>query len=203
MMVGVGSLAALDVLASAAAVIAEGEVMQLSAAKNLDTDERAYLAVIRAKTAALFSAASEVGPIIAGVDSGARAALADYGMNLGLAFQLVDDALDYGGSSAKLGKRVGDDFREGKVTLPVVLANRRGNAEERAFWGRTVEKGEIADGDLDRAIEFVRRHGAIDETFARARAYGDAAVASLDGIPASPWRAALVEVVDFSVARAY
>ena len=134
MMVDVGSLEALDVLSTAASVIAEGEVMQLSAAKNLETTEDEYLAVIKAKTAALFSAAAEVGPIIASTGRSERAALRSYGLNLGLAFQLVDDALDYGGNARDLGKNVGDDFREGKVTLPVILAYRRGTDKERGFW---------------------------------------------------------------------
>src|SRR5690606_8040709 len=145
MMVEVGSLEALAVLSDAAAIIAEGEAMQLSAAKNTATTEDEYLAVIRAKTAALFSAACEVAAIIAGQGRAARAAFRSYGTNLGLAFQLIDDALDYGGSSQSLGKRVGDDFREGKVTLPVVLAFRRGTDEDRAFFERTIAKGEITD----------------------------------------------------------
>jgi octaprenyl-diphosphate synthase len=134
MMVDVGSLEALDILSAAATVIAEGEVMQLAAAKNLETTEDEHFAVIKAKTAALFSAAAEVGPVIAGATRPkSSAALRSYGKNLGLAFQLIDDALDYGGS-ASLGKNVGDDFREGKVTLPVILSYRRGTAAEREFW---------------------------------------------------------------------
>ena len=177
MMVEVGSLQALDVLSTAAAVIAEGEVMQLSAAKNTATTEDEYLAVIRAKTAALFAAACEVGPIIAGRGKAEQAACRSYGANLGIAFQLVDDALDYGGTSAKLGKKVGDDFREGKITLPVVLSFRRGTRDASAsFWKRTLENGEIARrrpraGDRhhappprhrghDRARPPLRRHGA-------------------------------------------
>ncbi|WP_181699212.1 polyprenyl synthetase family protein [Chthonobacter albigriseus] len=200
-MVDVGSLDALRVLSNAAAVIAEGEVMQLAAAKNLATGEDSYLRVINAKTAALFSAACEVGPIVAGQGEAMRHALAAYGTSLGLAFQLVDDALDYGGSSMTLGKRVGDDFREGKVTLPVVLAARAGDEAERAFWSRTIEKGEIGDGDLERAIGLLRTHGAIAETVARARAYGNEAVAALAPMPAGPHRDALVEVVEFCVSR--
>ncbi len=143
MMVEVGSLPCLDVLSTASAVIAEGEVMQLSAAKDTETTEDAYLAVIRAKTAALFSAACEVGPILAKRPKAEIEACRAYGANLGVAFQLVDDALDYGGSAAKLGKNVGDDFREGKITLPVVLSFRRGSPAEREFWKRTLERGEV------------------------------------------------------------
>src|SRR6476659_9025084 len=152
MMVEVGSLRALDILSSAAAVIAEGEVMQLGAAKNTATTEDEYLAVIRAKTAELFAAACEVGPALAGRSKDEQAACRSYGMNLGIAFQLVDDALDYGGKAAKLGKNVGDDFREGKITLPVVLSYRRGSKTEREFWNRTLGKGEARSEDLDTAI---------------------------------------------------
>src|SRR3979411_1509194 len=149
MMVEVASLRALEILSLAAAVIAEGEVMQLGNAKNTATTEDEYLAVIRAKTAELFAAACEVGPAIAGRSKDEQAACRSYGLNLGIAFQLVDDALDYGGKSAKLGKNVGDDFREGKITLPVVLSFRRGSENERAFWNRTLGSGSVQDGDLD------------------------------------------------------
>src|SRR6202047_2673357 len=152
MMVEVGSLRALEILSSAAAVIAEGEVMQLAAAKTTATSEDEYLAVIRAKTAELFAAACEVGPVLAGRPKEDAAACRSFGMNLGIAFQLVDDALDYGGKSAKLGKNVGDDFREGKITLPVVLSFRRGSDTARAFWNRTLGEGDIRDGDLDTAV---------------------------------------------------
>ena len=151
MMVEVGNLHALDILSSAAAVIAEGEVMQLGAAKNTATNEDEYLAVIRAKTAELFAAACEVGPALAGKDKAEQAACRSFGMNLGIAFQLIDDALDYGGKSAKLGKNVGDDFREGKITLPVVLSFRRGNESERAFWNRTLGKAKSRRRSRNRA----------------------------------------------------
>lgn len=203
MMVEVGSLEALDILSNAAAVIAEGEVMQLSAAKNMATTEDEYLAVIAAKTAALFSAAAEVGPTIAGRGRDDRAAFRSYGTNLGLAFQLIDDALDYGGSSADLGKQVGDDFREGKVTLPVVLAYRRGSDEDRAFWSRVLVEGKIEDGDLEQAIALMRRHGAIDDTIARARHFGVVARDALAPFPESACRSALLEAVDFCISRAY
>src|SRR5690349_13637828 len=146
--------------------------MQLAAAKNTETTEDEYLAVIRGKTAELFAAACEVGPVIAGRPKAEQAACRSYGVNLGIAFQLVDDALDYGGASAKLGKNVGDDFREGKITLPVVLSFRRGNDAERAFWKRTLERGEAEDRDLDQAVAIMRRHRALDDTLERARHYG-------------------------------
>jgi octaprenyl-diphosphate synthase len=203
MMVEVGSLPCLDVLSTAAAVIAEGEVMQLSASKDTTTTEDAYLEVIRAKTAALFSAACEVGPILAKRAKAEIEACRGYGTNLGIAFQLIDDALDYGGSSAKLGKNVGDDFREGKITLPVVLSFRRGTPTEREFWKRTLERGEVADGDLETAFATVRKHRAIEDTIERARHYGAMARDALELFPASPWKHALLDAVEFAVQRAH
>jgi octaprenyl-diphosphate synthase len=201
MMVEVGSLRALEILSSAAAVIAEGEVMQLSAAKNTATTEDEYLAVIRAKTAELFAAACEVGPVLGNRPKAEMAACRSFGMNLGIAFQLVDDALDYGGKSAKLGKNVGDDFREGKITLPVVLSFRRGSPSERAFWTRTLEKGKAADGDLEIAIGLMNEHRALDDTIKRAQHYGAIARDALALFPASPMKQALEEAVDFCIAR--
>jgi octaprenyl-diphosphate synthase len=200
-MVDVGSLEALRVLSDAAAVIAEGEVLQLAASKNLATAEDQYLRVIAAKTAALFAAACEVGPIIAGEDAATCRAMAAYGRELGLAFQLVDDALDYGGSSAALGKQVGDDFREGKITLPLILAMRAGGEDDRAFWVRTVEKGDIRDGDLEHAIVLLGRHGAIAATVDRARSYGLRAREALSAMPRGEYRDALAEVVDYCISR--
>jgi octaprenyl-diphosphate synthase len=203
MMVEVGSLRALDILSSAAAVIAEGEVMQLAAAKQLDTTEDAYLAVIRAKTAELFAAACEVGPVLAGRASAEEAACRSFGMNLGIAFQLVDDALDYGGSKARLGKNVGDDFREGKITLPIILAFRRGSAGEREFWRDAIENGETSDAHLEQAIATLARHGALEDTVERARHYGAIAKDALELFPEGEGKRALLDVVDFCVARAY
>ncbi|MGL5447060.1 MAG: polyprenyl synthetase family protein [Rhabdaerophilum sp.] len=203
MMVEVGSLPCLDVLSTAAAVIAEGEVMQLAAAKNTATTEDDYLAVIRSKTAALFAAAAEVGPLLADTDEAKRRACRSYGMNLGVAFQLIDDALDYGGSGAKLGKNVGDDFREGKITLPVVLAFRRGSDEERAFWKQALEQGQNGAAELARAIELLKKHRALEDTVERARHYGEVAKDALALFPASPMRDALGEVVDFCISRAH
>ena len=201
MMVEIGSLEALDILSTAASIIAEGEVMQLAAAKNLETTEDEYFSVIKAKTAALFSAAAEVGPVIAGAGRTDRAALRSYGMNLGLAFQLVDDALDYGGSTKELGKNVGDDFREGKVTLPVILAYRRGTPAERAFWTSGIEKNEADDAALARAIGLMKRHSAIADTIGRARHFGEIARDALAPLPATPQKSALLEVIDFCISR--
>jgi octaprenyl-diphosphate synthase len=202
MMVDVGSLPALKILSNAAAVIAEGEVMQLAAAKNTATTEDDYLAIINAKTAALFSAAAEVGPAIAERPTAEQAALRSYGKSLGIAFQLVDDALDYGGDSKNLGKSVGDDFREGKITLPVILSFRRGTPEERAFWQRTLADSDIRDGDLDHAQALMRRHKAIEATLERARHYGDVARDALAIFPDSAAKKAMLDVVGFCIARA-
>ena len=203
MMVDVGSLDALDVLSTAASVIAEGEVMQLSAAKNLETTEDEYLAVIKAKTAALFSAAAEVGPIIAGASRSERAALRSYGLNLGLSFQLVDDALDYGGNASELGKNTGDDFREGKITLPVILAFRRGTDAERTFWREALEDGAAGATEFNHAHALMRRYGALSDTIARARHFREIARDALAPLKATPQKEALLDVVEFCVSRAY
>ena len=203
MMVEVGSLKALDILSAAAAVIAEGEVMQLAAAKNTATTEDEYVAVIRAKTAELFAAACEVGAAIASRPRAEQAACRSFGMNLGIAFQLVDDALDYGGTAAKLGKNVGDDFREGKVTLPVVLAFRRGSEPERDFWRRTVEQGELRESDLETAVSYMIRHRALEDTVARARHYGAISKDALALFPDSSIKLALSEAVAFCIARTH
>ena len=203
MMVEVGNLHALDILSSAAAVIAEGEVMQLGAAKNTATNEDEYLAVIRAKTAELFAAACEVGPALAAREKAEQAACRSFGMNLGIAFQLIDDALDYGGKSAKLGKNVGDDFREGKITLPVVLSFRRGSATEREFWNRTLGQGDVREEDLDTAIALIAKHHAIEDTVGRARHYGAIANDALALVPSSDVKTALEEAVAFCIGRAH
>jgi octaprenyl-diphosphate synthase len=203
MMVEVGSLRALDILSTAAAVIAEGEVLQLSVAKNTETTEDEYLAVIRGKTAELFAAACEVGPVIAEAGKANAAACRSYGLNLGIAFQLIDDALDYGGVASKLGKNTGDDFREGKITLPVVLSFRRGTDTERAFWRRTLQNGEVNEGDLEEAQNIMRRHRALDDTIERAEHYAKMAKDALGLFPASPMKQALNETVDFCVSRAH
>nr|WP_209016003.1 polyprenyl synthetase family protein [Roseibium sp. RKSG952] len=201
MMVDVGSLEALRILSEASAVIAEGEVLQLGAAKNIQTTEAEYLRVIEAKTAALFAAAAEVGPVVAGQSDAMKAAARSYGMELGLAFQLVDDALDYGGTSADLGKEVGDDFREGKITLPVVFAIERGNEQERAFWKRCLEGEDVSDSDLEEAIALMKKHGAIADTVERAKHYGANAVKALEQLPSGAHQDALAEAVAFCISR--
>ncbi len=203
MMVETGSLDCLRILSHAAAVIAEGEVLQLAAAHDTSTTEDAYLEVIIAKTAALFAAAAEVGAVIAQRPRDEQEALESYGKNLGIAFQLVDDALDYSGRQAQMGKSVGDDFREGKITLPVVLSYRRGSKEERSFWKRTLEDGNQTPDDLTYAQKLMERHGAVADTIDRATHYGDIARDALAIFPESEHKAALLEAVDFCVARAY
>jgi octaprenyl-diphosphate synthase len=201
MMVEVGSLRSLEILSSAAAIIAEGEVMQLAATKNTATTEDEYLSVIRAKTAELFGAACEVGPALGGRPKDEQSACRSFGMNLGIAFQLIDDALDYGGKAAKLGKNVGDDFREGKITLPVVLSFRRGSESERAFWRRALEKGEATAADLEQAIALMVKHRTLEDTVQRARHYGAIAKDALALFPTSPMKEALEDTVEFCIAR--
>lgn len=203
LMVETGSLRVLDILANASTVIAEGEVLQLKSANNLATTEDDYLRVVSAKTAALFAAAAEAGAVIAGATETTANAFRDYGQNLGVAFQLVDDALDYSGRQAQMGKSVGDDFREAKVTLPVILAFERADDDARRFWRRTIEAQPQQDGDLRRAIALVEETGAIDETRDRARHYADEACRALARVPGGPLRDALVDIAEFCVGRFY
>ena len=191
------------IMSNAAATIAEGEVMQLAAAKNTSTTEDDYLAIINAKTAALFSAAAESGAALTQRPPEEQSALRSYGKNLGLAFQLVDDALDYAGDSSRLGKSVGDDFREGKITLPVILSFRRGTSDERQFWNRTIADGDIADGDLEQAVALMRKHKAIEATFERARSYGAIARDALAIFPDSREKDALEQVIAFCIGRSH
>lgn len=202
MMVEAGSLQALDVLSHAATVIAEGEVLQLSTAKNLDTTQDEYMQVVAAKTAALFAAAAEVGPILAGSGKSMTSAFRSYGNNLGLAFQLIDDALDYGGTAKSLGKNVGDDFREGKVTLPVLLCYRRGNETERQFWREAIEHGQNDNSRLEEAMRLMQEHNALADTLERARHYCELAKDALATFGDSAHKRALVEVLEYSLLRA-
>ena len=183
LMVADGNLRVLEILSNASAVIAEGEVQQLVTANDTGTTEQAYLEVIAAKTGALFQAACQIGAVVADRPPAEEEALAAYGDNLGIAFQLIDDALDYSARQAQLGKSVGDDFREGKITLPVLLAFARGSETERAFWRRTLEDLEQQRGDLERAQELIARHGAIEATVARAEAYAPARAAEPRRVP--------------------
>jgi octaprenyl-diphosphate synthase len=202
LMVECGDLQVLDILARASSVIAEGEVMQLAAANDADTSRQRYMAIIGAKTAALFAAAARVGAVAAGRPGVEADLLERFGRSLGLAFQLVDDALDYGGVSAAMGKNLGDDFREGKVTLPVAIARDEGGAEERAFW-RRVMSGDQHEGDFAQAQTLVRRHGGIAGTLVQARYYADDAREALSSLPSNAYRDALDALAGFVVERAY
>jgi octaprenyl-diphosphate synthase len=201
LMTETGSMRVLDILANASATIAEGEVLQLTAAQNLATDEAIYLQVVRGKTAALFSAATEVGGVIAGASDDAVQALFDYGDALGIAFQIVDDLLDYRGQTGQTGKNIGDDFRERKLTLPVIKAVAKADDEERAFWTRTIEKGRQQDGDLEQAIALLHKHDTLNETEADARAWARKAKAALDALPDHDLRTMLRDLADYVVAR--
>jgi octaprenyl-diphosphate synthase len=201
MMVSDGSLHVLRVLSHAAATLAEGEVLQLATQNDLMTDEAQYLEVIRGKTAALFTAACEVGAIVADRPASEAAALAEYGANLGMAFQMVDDALDYAADQATLGKTVGDDFREGKITLPVLLAYASGDETARAFWRRTVEQSEQSDADLDHAMALIGACNAIGRTLDRAAAFVADAKRALAVFPHSAYRESLEAVADYTVNR--
>jgi octaprenyl-diphosphate synthase len=203
LMVETGNLTVLNILSGASAIIAEGEVMQLGSARNLSITEDFYLKVVSAKTAALFAAAAESGAVLTGKDDGFVRGFQAYGENLGIAFQLVDDALDYSGRQALMGKTVGDDFREAKMTLPIILAHARANQETRAFWKRVIETGNQTEADLNQAITLVEETGAIQETMRRARSYADAAKTALAILPSSPIRSALSDIADFCVERAY
>ncbi|MER2507358.1 MAG: polyprenyl synthetase family protein [Amaricoccus sp.] len=201
LMVETGDLRALNILSNAAAVIAEGEVLQLTAAASLATTEEIYLRVVRGKTAALFSAATEVGGVIAKAPEEQVLALREYGDALGVSFQIADDLLDYGGISAKLGKNVGDDFRERKMSLPVIRAVAGANAEERAFWVRAIEKGQQREGDLETALELMAHHGSLESARETAMEHAARARRALAPLPAGQIRAILSDLADFVVAR--
>ena len=203
LMVADGSLRVLDILSNASAVIAEGEVLQLVTSNDTATSEQAYLDVISGKTAALFAAACQVGAVVADRPKVEEEALESYGRALGIAFQLIDDVLDYNAQQAKLGKTVGDDFREGKITLPVILAYRRGDAAEREFWVRCLERLEQTDADLPRAMELLEKHGALKDSVGRAEHYGAMARDALGIFADGPVKRALIELVDFCIHRAH
>ena len=203
LMVEDGSLKVLKILSNASAVIAEGEVSQLTAVRRLTLSEEQYTEIIGAKTAALFAAACRVAPVVAERGEAEEDALDAYGRNLGIAFQLVDDAIDYVSEADTMGKDAGDDFREGKMTLPVILAYARGNDEERAFWKDAIAGHRSSDEDFAHALSLIRASRAVDDTLARARHYGQRAIDSLGIFPASNAKDAMIEAVEFAVARAY
>lgn len=203
LMVEDGSLRVLEILSRASAVIAEGEVLQLVTSNDTATTEADYLEVISAKTAQLFAAAAQIGAVVCDRPAREEQALERFGRNLGIAFQLVDDVLDYSARQAELGKSIGDDFRDGKITLPIVLAFHRGNEEERAFWRRTLEEGEQREGDLETALKLLSDRGALRDSMARAAEYAEAARAELAIFPDRVEKRALDEVIDFCLERGY
>ena len=200
LMVRTGSLEILGILSRASTVIAEGEVHQLAALGRYDLPTEEYLKIIESKTAALFEASARAGALSAGSDEHAEA-LAHYGKNLGLAFQIVDDALDYGGTTAVIGKSVGDDFREGKITLPVVIARRRGSDEDRAFWDRAMNVETQEESDLARAIHLIRQTDAAQASLDEAKAYVGLAKSALVSLPDSAYKQVLADLADFCVSR--
>jgi octaprenyl-diphosphate synthase len=203
LMVEDGSLKVLRILSHASAVIAEGEVNQLTAQRQIDTDEEHYLDIISAKTAALFAAACRVAPVVAEASEEAEIALESYGRNLGIAFQLTDDVIDYSSDGATMGKDSGDDFRDGKMTLPVILAYARGSKSDREFWRAAISGERISDEDLARAVTLLRSTDALADTVERARQYSRRAIDALANFPSSKAKSALVEAAEFAVARAY
>ena len=203
LMVEDGSLKVLKILSRASSIIAEGEVLQLTTANDTSTTEEVYLDVIAAKTAALFAAACEISGVVAEQGEKVETALSTYGKYLGIAFQIVDDVLDYSAKQATLGKTVGDDFREGRITLPIILAFHRGNDEERAFWNRTMADLNQKDGDLEHAMELLHKHTALTDTIERARHYGAMAKDALGTFPNNPSKQILCDIVDFCISRAY
>src|SRR6185295_13024858 len=193
LMVEDGSLKVLRILSHAPAVIAEGEVDQLTAQRRIDTDEEHYLSIIGAKTAALFAAACRVAPVVAEADEDVELALESFGKNLGIAFQLTDDVIDYASDAATMGKGVGDDFRDGKMTLPVILAYARGSDDDRAFWRTAIGGERISDDDLAHATRLLQDSGALADTIERARQYARRAIDALAMFPASKAKTALTE----------
>ncbi|MGC8201569.1 polyprenyl synthetase family protein [Aliiroseovarius sp. PTFE2010] len=200
LMVAPGDMRVLEILSNASATIAEGEVLQLTTAQDLSTTEDTYLTVVRGKTAALFSAATESGAVLAKADEDMAKALFEYGDALGICFQIVDDLLDYWGSAAT-GKNVGDDFRERKMSLPLIKAVAHADTDEMIFWKRTIEKGDQRDGDLDAALALMAKHGALDATRAEALVWADTAKQALSTLPDHPIRAMLHDIADYVVAR--
>ncbi|MEL6583415.1 MAG: polyprenyl synthetase family protein [Pseudomonadota bacterium] len=201
LMVETDSLRVLDILANAAAVVAEGEVLQLSVARNLGVTEETYIKVIRGKTAALFSAATEVGAVIAGASANAVEAMRTYGDGLGIAFQMADDLLDFGGVAAELGKNTGDDLREGKMTMPIIIALARCDADERAFFERVIGRGKVQEGDVEHALSILKKTGALEETRERALAWAEASRGALELVPQGALTDTLSDLTEYVVRR--
>jgi octaprenyl-diphosphate synthase len=203
LMVAQNSLEALDILSSASAVIAEGEVMQLAATNNLTITEIQYIEIIKAKTAELFAAACQIGAVVANGSEPENQALRHFGMSLGIAFQIIDDALDYSANIMDLGKDIGNDFKEGKVTLPVLIAYRRSNELEKAFWLRTMKLLDQKPEDLEQAIDLIKKHDAFNYCLDQAKSYINQASAALSGFPPSEAKLILSGILDFAIERSY
>lgn len=203
LMVETGNLRVLDILANASATIAEGEVLQLTVAQDLSTSEETYLRVVRGKTAALFEAACKVGGVISNADEGTNDALAAYGDALGISFQIADDLLDYGGASSAMGKNIGDDFRERKMSLPLIKALAQADDTEKSFWKRTIEKGQQNDDDLEHALELMAKHGALEQTRDDAVFWANKAKDAIGNLPDSDIRDTLLALPDYVVSRAH
>jgi octaprenyl-diphosphate synthase len=203
MMVDDGNIDILRILSDASAIIAQGEVLQLSTANNIDTTMDEYMAVIKAKTAALFAAACEVGPVIADGHTGQAEAMAEYGMNLGIAFQIVDDVLDYSANQEKLGKTIGDDFREGKMTAPVLYAIEDADEEEKSFWARVIGDNNKNDDDLGRAIGLMQKHDTLERSMTLARDYAKKAEEALSIAPDGTLKNMLSALITFTIEREY
>ncbi len=203
LMVEDGSLKVLEILSRASSIIAEGEVHQLITTNDTDTSEAQYLEVVQAKTAELFAAAARIGAVVADRPQVEEEALQVYGLNFGIAFQLIDDVLDYSAKQQDLGKTIGDDFKEGKITLPVILAFRRGDAEERAFWNRCLQDLEQEDKDLNHAMDLMARHDSLNDSINRARHFADVARDALGIFPDSEAKTAFLDIIDFCLDRAY
>ena len=203
LMVADGSLRVLDILSTASAIISEGEVQQLSVQNNIETKIEDYLSVIEGKTASLFAAACEVGPVIADRDDQTVQALRDYGMNLGMAFQIIDDVLDYSAARETMGKAVGDDFREGKMTAPVIFAIEKADQKERAFWQRTLGDKNQTEADLKQAQDYIAKHNTLGQGVELAYEYGDKAIEALSVVEDSALKQTLSDLITFTIERDY
>ena len=201
LMVETNSLECLNILSKAASIIAEGEVLQLVETNNINIRKTNYLKIIESKTAALFSSACEVGGVVSGANKSQKKKLSNFGKNLGTAFQLIDDALDYDGSSVKMGKNNGDDFFEGKITLPVILAINSADKKEKEFWKKVFNKKIRNKTDLKIAKKIIKEKDTINKTLKLANQYGEEAKQIMEGFENNPIRDALIDLVDFSLIR--
>lgn len=201
LMVADGSLETLRILSDASAVIAEGEVLQLQMQRNLDTSWDQYIRMIGAKTAALFAAACEVGAVVSDSAPDLQKAMYEYGYNLGVAFQIADDLLDYNADQAALGKQIGDDFKEGKISAPVLMAYQAGTEDEKAFWLRTIGKDQQEEGDLEKAQNMIKEHDIIREGLDKARFYAGQAEKTLENLPVSPVKPLLEQLLHYVIER--